>query len=157
MKYLVTLMFCLLMALTARSQNTLKEQERVQAVINEYGDTVIQMSLSDAKLILKVVLEKEINDSLLSVYTVVDSLNKNKISLLVNKIEALQLEKQNLTEMVSNLNAIIKNKDAETQILNDIIKKQKKEIRKQKIIKIVALVGDVVLPVATLVTVIFLK
>ena len=157
MKYLVTLMFCLLMALPARSQNTLKEQERVQAVINEYGDTVIQMSLSDAKLILKVVLEKEINDSLLSVYTVVDSLNKNKISLLVNKIEALQLEKQNLTEMVSNLNAIIKNKDAETQILNDIIKKQKKEIRKQKIIKIVALVGDVVLPVATLLTVIFLK
>ncbi len=157
MKYLVTLMFCLLMALPARSQNTLKEQERVQAVINEYGDTVIQMSLSDAKLILKVVLEKEINDSLLSVYTVVDSLNKNKISLLVNKIEALQLEKQNLTEMVSNLNAVLKNKDAETQILNDIIKKQKKEIRKQKIIKIVALVGDVVLPVATLLTVIFLK
>jgi len=157
MKYLVTLMFCLLMALPARSQNTLKEQERVQAVINEYGDTVIQMSLSDAKLILKVVLEKEINDSLLSVYTVVDSLNKNKISLLVNKIEALQVEKHNLTEMVNNLNSVIKNKEAETKILNDIIKKQKKEIRKQKIIKIVALVGDVVLPVATLLTVIFLK
>ena len=141
----------------ARSQNTLKEQERVQAVINEYGDTVIQMSLSDAKLILKVVLEKEINDSLLNIYTVVDSLNKNKISLLVNKIEALQVEKHNLTEMVNNLNSVIKNKEAETKILNDIIKKQKKEIRKQKIIKIVALVGDVVLPVATLLTVIFLK
>jgi uncharacterized protein (UPF0335 family) len=145
------------MALPARSQNTLKEQERVQAVINEYGDTVIQMSLSDAKLILKVVLEKEINDSLLNIYTVVDSLNKNKISLLVNKIEALQVEKHNLTEMVNNLNSVIKNKEAETKILNDIIKKQKKEIRKQKIIKIVALVGDVVLPVATLLTVIFLK
>jgi hypothetical protein len=145
------------MALPARSQNTLKEQERVQAVINEYGDTVIQMSLSDAKLILKVVLEKEINDSLLNIYTVVDSLNKNKISLLFDKVESLQVEKRNLTEMVSNLNAIIKNKEAETQILNDTIKKQKKEIRKQKIIKVVALVGDVVLPVATLVTVIFLK
>ncbi len=157
MKYLVMLMFCLLMALPARSQNTLKEQERVQAVINEYGDTVIQMSLSDAKLILKVVLEKEINDSLLNIYTVVDSLNKNKISLLFDKVESLQVEKRNLTEMVSNLNAIIKNKEAETQILNDTIKKQKKEIRKQKIIKVVALVGDVVLPVATLVTVIFLK
>jgi len=143
--------------LPARSQNTLKEQERVQAVINEYGDTVIQMSLSDAKLILKVVLEKEINDSLLNIYTVVDSLNKNKISLLFDKVESLQVEKRNLTEMVSNLNAIIKNKEAETQILNDTIKKQKKEIRKQKIIKVVALVGDVVLPVATLVTVIFLK
>jgi len=157
MKYLVMLMFCLLMALPARSQNTLKEQERVQAVINEYGDTVIQMSLSDAKLILKVVLEKEINDSLLNIYTVVDSLNKNKISLLFDKVESLQVEKRNLTEMVNNLNAIIKNKEAETQILNDTIKKQKKEIRKQKIIKVVALVGDVVLPVATLVTVIFLK
>jgi hypothetical protein len=145
------------MALPARSQNTLKEQERVQAVINEYGDTVIQMSLSDAKLILKVVLEKEINDSLLNIYTVVDSLNKNKISLLFDKVESLQVEKRNLTEMVNNLNAIIKNKEAETQILNDTIKKQKKEIRKQKIIKVVALVGDVVLPVATLVTVIFLK
>ena len=141
----------------ARSQNTLKEQERVQAVINEYGDTVIQMSLSDAKLILKVVLEKEINDSLLNIYTVVDSLNKNKISLLFDKVESLQVEKRNLTEMISKLNAIIKNKEAETKILNDTIKKQKKEIRKQKIIKVVALVGDVALPVATLLTVIFLK
>jgi hypothetical protein len=145
------------MALPARSQNTLKEQERVQAVINEYGDTVIQMSLSDAKLILKVVLEKEINDSLLNIYTVVDSLNKNKISLLFDKVESLQVEKRNLTEMISKLNAIIKNKEAETKILNDTIKKQKKEIRKQKIIKVVALVGDVALPVATLLTVIFLK
>ena len=141
----------------ARSQNILKEQERVQAVINEYGDTVIQMSLLDAKLILKVVLEKEVNDSLLDVYTVVDSLNKNKISLLFQKIEVFQIEKQNLNEMVVNLNAIIKNKETETQILNETIKKQKKEIRKQKIIKIVALVGDVVLPVTTLLTVMFVK
>jgi hypothetical protein len=151
------LMFCLLMALPARSQNILKEQERVQAVINEYGDTVIQMSLLDAKLILKVVLEKEVNDSLLDVYTVVDSLNKNKISLLFQKIEVFQIEKQNLNEMVVNLNAIIENKETETQILNETIKKQKKEIRKQKIIKIVALVGDVVLPVTTLLTVMFVK
>ena len=157
MRYLVMLMFCLLMALPARSQNILKEQERVQAVINEYGDTVIQMSLLDAKLILKVVLEKEVNDSLLDVYTVVDSLNKNKISLLFQKIEVFQIEKQNLNEMVVNLNAIIKNKETETQILNETIKKQKKEIRKQKIIKIVALVGDVVLPVTTLLTVMFVK
>jgi hypothetical protein len=135
----------------------LKEQERVQAVINEYGDTVIQMSLLDAKLILKVVLEKEVNDSLLDVYTVVDSLNKNKISLLFQKIEVFQIEKQNLNEMVVNLNAIIENKETETQILNETIKKQKKEIRKQKIIKIVALVGDVVLPVTTLLTVMFVK
>ncbi len=141
----------------ARSQNILKEQERVQAVINEYGDTVIQMSLLDAKLILKVVLEKEVNDSLLDVYTVVDSLNKNKISLLFQKIEVFQIEKQNLNEMVVNLNAIIENKETETQILNETIKKQKKEIRKQKIIKIVALVGDVVLPVTTLLTVMFVK
>ena len=157
MRYLVMLMFCLLMALPARSQNILKEQERVQAVINEYGDTVIQMSLLDAKLILKVVLEKEVNDSLLDVYTVVDSLNKNKISLLFQKIEVFQIEKQNLNEMVVNLNAIIENKETETQILNETIKKQKKEIRKQKIIKIVALVGDVVLPVTTLLTVMFVK
>jgi len=143
--------------LPARSQNILKEQERVQAVINEYGDTVIQMSLLDAKLILKVVLEKEVNDSLLDVYTVVDSLNKNKISLLFQKIEVFQIEKQNLNEMVVNLNAIIENKETETQILNETIKKQKKEIRKQKIIKIVALVGDVVLPVTTLLTVMFVK
>ncbi|MEI6881260.1 MAG: hypothetical protein WCK82_08020 [Bacteroidota bacterium] len=135
----------------------MKEQERVQAVINEYGDTVIQMSLLDAKLILKVVLEKEVNDSLLDVYTVVDSLNKNKISLLFQKIEVFQIEKQNLNEMVVNLNAIIENKETETQILNETIKKQKKEIRKQKIIKIVALVGDVVLPVTTLLTVMFVK
>jgi hypothetical protein len=84
------------------------------------------------------------------IYTVVDSLNKNKISLLFDKVELLQVEKRNLTEIISNLNAIIKNKEAEIQILNDTIKKQKKEIRKQKIIKAVALIGDVALPVATL-------
>ena len=100
------------MALPARSQNISKEQ-RVQSVINEYGDTVIQMSLSDAKTILKSLLEKEINDSLLDVYTVVDSLNKNKITLLVDKIEILQIEKNNLTEIVNNLNSIIDNLKSE--------------------------------------------
>ena len=72
-------------------------------------------------------------------------------------IVCFQIEKQNLNEMVVNLNAIIENKETETQILNETIKKQKKEIRKQKIIKIVALVGDVVLPVTTLLTVMFVK
>ena len=150
------LMFCLLMALPARSQNISKEQ-RVQSVINEYGDTVIQMSLSDAKTILKSLLEKEINDSLLDVYTVVDSLNKNKITLLVDKIEILQNEKNNLTEIVNNLNSIIDNLKSENEILSDVIKKQKKELRKQKIIKMIALIGDVALPVATLLVGISIK
>ena len=144
------------MALPARSQNISKEQ-RVQSVINEYGDTVIQMSLSDAKTILKSLLEKEINDSLLDVYTVVDSLNKNKITLLVDKIEILQNEKNNLTEIVNNLNSIIDNLKSENEILSDVIKKQTKELRKQKIIKMIALIGDVALPVATLLVGISIK
>ena len=156
MRDLIMLMFCLLMALPARSQNISKEQ-RVQSVINEYGDTVIQMSLSDAKTILKSLLEKEINDSLLDVYTVVDSLNKNKITLLVDKIEILQNEKNNLTEIVNNLNSIIDNLKSENEILSDVIKKQKKELRKQKIIKMIALIGDVALPVATLLVGISIK
>jgi FtsZ-binding cell division protein ZapB len=115
------------------------------------------MSLSDAKTILKSLLEKEINDSLLDVYTVVDSLNKNKITLLVDKIEILQNEKNNLTEIVNNLNSIIDNLKSENEILSDVIKKQKKELRKQKIIKMIAPIGDVALPVATLLVGISIK
>lgn len=135
----------------------MKEQEKIQSVINQHGDTLIQMSLADAKFILKVVLEKEVNDSLLNTYTTIDSLTKNKVILLTEKVEVLEIEKQNLKDIVVNLNSIITNKETESQILNDVIKKQKTEIRKQKIIKIVALVGDVVLPVTVFLAVMFAK
>ena len=157
MKYLIMLALCLLMVLPTHSQNISKEQQRVQAVINEYGDTVIQMNLSDAKIILKSVLEKEINDTLLDAYTVIDSLNKNKITLLFDKIQTLQIEKKNLTEMLANLNNIINNLKSETNMLNSVVKQQKKEIKKQKIIKTFALIGDVALPVATLLVIILAK
>jgi len=119
------------------------------------NDTFIQMKLNDAKVVLRYILDAEIADSLIKVYTLRDSINSNIIALQVNNIHDLQAKCANRDEKVTNLNTLLNNKDIEIADLNNIIKKQKKEIRKQKIIKTLALVGDVVLPVATLLIVIF--
>lgn len=108
------------------------------------------MALSDAKVVLAAVLDKQIADSLLIVYKDRDSLQTNIINLQVSEIRLLQLKSKNQDLLISNLNTIITNKDTEISLLNEIIKKQKKEIRKQKILKVLGYTGSVVLPIVTL-------
>lgn len=137
------------MGLQANSQTTLQDTRSVKCqVIN--GDTIIEMQLYDAKIVLKGVLDGEIADSLLSVFMTRDKLNNDIIQLQVKEIKALQEKSKNQAELSNNLQTIIDNKDTEIADLNAIIKKQKKEIRKQKFIKTIALIGDVALPVLTL-------
>ena len=127
---------------------------KVQCVVVN-NDTLIQMKLSDAKIVLGYILDGEIADSIVNVYKVRDSINTDIISMQLNQIQALQTKCANRDEKIKNLDTLLKNKDVEVADLNATIKQQKKEIRKQKIIKTLALVGDVVLPVATLLVVIF--
>jgi hypothetical protein len=137
------------MALQANSQSTLLDTRKIKCqVIN--GDTVITMPLSDAKVVLKGILDAEIADSLLRVYVTRDKINNDIIQLQVKEIKALQEKTKNEAELSNNLQSIIQNKDTEIADLNAIIKKQKKEIRKQKFIKTIALIGDVALPVLVL-------
>lgn len=134
----------------SHSQNILKKEPRVQTVINQKGDTLIQFKLSDAKLILAEVLDKEIVDSLVNVYMLRDAINKTTIELQVKEIKALQQKGFNYNQQVNNLEKIVGNKDEELEKLNELIKIQKKEIRKQKTYKILGFTAAVVLPILTL-------
>lgn len=129
---------------------------RVQTIINN-GDTLIQMSLADAKILLKDILDKQIADSLISEYMIKDSLSTSVISLKINEIKLLQEKSENQEKEAENLNFIINNKDHEIALLNDEIKQQKKEIKKQKILKLLGFVGDVALPVIVLAVVLGVK
>lgn len=138
------------MAFQMSSQNTLKTP-RVQTLVNAKGDTLIQMALSDAKVILTSILEKQYVDSILLVYIDRDKINNKTITLQLDKIRLLELKGNNQDQMVSNLNKIITNKDSEIGLLKDTIKQQKKEIRKQKALKIVGFIAAVVLPIVVII------
>lgn len=131
------------------SQSTFEDTKKIQTVVIN-GDTLIQMPLSSAKIILQSVLENEIADSLLTSLAVKDSINTNIIEMQISTIRLLQEKSNNQEQLNQNLNLIIQNKDLEIEMLNEIIRKQKRYIRKQKLIKTVSLVGNIVLPIAVL-------
>ena len=136
----------MLMALPVHSQTTSTE-DRVTSFINEKGDTMVVMAYEDAKLLLRDVLYYEYVDSLYREYKDRDSLNMNTITLQKNILDTYSKKITNIEEMNANLNSVIDNKDSELLLKDDIIKQQKKEIRKQKRLKVLGLIGSVALPI----------
>lgn len=132
------------------SQTTLTKNQRVQTLVTKEGDTLVQFHLKDAKIILADLLDKEIVDSLLVVYEERDALSDELISIKTEQIKLFQQKSVNYELQIENLNKIIKNKDAEIGLANDEIKKQKKEITKQKRLKVLGFIGSVALPIITL-------
>ena len=130
------------------SQTTYKP--RVEVLVNSNGDTVLQMSLEDAKTIFKDLLEKQISDSLIFEYVKMDGAKNLTITLLKKDLEKLTTKVSNLNEIIFNNNNIITNKSVENDLLNEEIVKLKKEVRKQKFLKIIGYTGSVVLPIAVL-------
>lgn len=120
---------------------------RVQTLINSKGDTLIQLKLADAKIILGDLLHKQINDSIIKVYTIRDSVQKNTIYLQKTAIELITTKYNNELTINQNLSKVLENNDKEVKILNEIIKEQKKEIRKQKVLKIIGFTAAVILPI----------
>lgn len=137
------------MALQTHSQTTLTP--RVQTLVNAKGDTLIQMSLADAKIVLADVLQKQVADSIIAEYEKSDSLQTVTINLKNAELKALQEKFTNSEAMVKNLNTILSNKDTEVETLNGIIKQQKREIFKQKVQKIIGYSAAVVLPILVLI------
>ncbi len=132
----------------ANSQITLKKGQ-VKAFVNETGDTLIAMRLDDARTILTDVLNYQIADSLVKEYEAKDN-EKSKIIILQKQAIIKLTEKSENQELqIANLEEIIKNKDTEIGYKDDIIKQQKKEIRKQKVLKIVGFSSAIILPVVT--------
>ena len=139
----------MLMVLPAISQTI--SEGKIESVVNENGDTLIVMSLSDAKLILTDLLEYEITDSLLNVYIERDSLNQNKIFIKDELIKKLELQNGNKDKIIENLEVIVENSKEIISLKDKTIEEQKKEIRKQKNLKRLVFVGSVVLPIVTLI------
>jgi hypothetical protein len=139
------------MAQQMHSQNTLTKEPRVTTIVNSKGDTLIQLKLSDAKIILKDVLDRRVLDSMVNAYSVSDSLKTSTIMLQVSVIKVLQEKSGNQQKLMANLDKIITNKDNEIGLLNNVVKTQKKEIRHQKFLKIVGFITAVVIPIAILI------
>jgi hypothetical protein len=137
------------MVLPAISQTI--SEGKIESVVNENGDTLIVMSLSDAKLILTDLLEYEITDSLLNVYIERDSLNQNKIFIKDELIKKLELQNGNKDKIIENLEVIVENSKEIISLKDKTIEEQKKEIRTQKNLKRLGFVGSVVLPIVTLI------
>jgi len=137
------------MGFQSHSQNT-STDDRVKVTIAPNGDTLVTMPYEDARILLNDVLEYEYTDSLLTVYMERDSLNTQTITLQKIILSKLSRTNDNLETMLSNLEQVIENKDTEMLLKDDIIKQQKKEIRKQKVLKVIGFTSAVVLPIITL-------
>ena len=123
----------------------------VKETINSKGDTLVIMHLEDARIILNDLLEYEIVDSLLTVYKEKDTLNTNTISLQKDVIVKLTEKSQNQEYQIENFESILANKNQELQYKDDTIKEQKKEIKKQKLLKLAGFAGSIILPILTLI------
>tara|TARA_R110000803_G_scaffold74903_3_gene139058 strand:+ start:45111 stop:45527 length:417 start_codon:yes stop_codon:yes gene_type:complete len=124
--------------------------KRVKTFVTQKGDTLVIMNHQDARTLLEDVLHYEYSDSLLTVYKGRDSLNTNSIKIQKEVILKLSLSNDNFNMVIKNLNKIIANKDDEIVLKDETILNQKKEIKKQKFYKSVAVVGAIVLPILLL-------
>ena len=146
MKQLIGLIFLTLMALPLNSQITLKKGQ-VKAFVSDNGDTLITMRLDDAKLILTDVINYQIGDSIIKQYELKDKESSKVIALQKDAILKLNEKNLNNENSITILETVIKNKNEEILLKDDIIKNQKKEIRKQKLLKIGGFSSAIILPV----------
>ena len=131
------------------SQITLKEKQRVQVLVNKIGDTLIQTTLPDTKIILADLLDKENCDSLVFRYHRLSVLNKKTIDLQLQKITTLETKYEDEHKITMNLETMVGNKNKEIELLNDTIKQQNTKITKLKIFKIIGIPAVIALPIVT--------
>ena len=134
------------------SQTISKIELRVQTIVNTDGDTLIQMSLCDAKTLLNDVLDKQVADSLINVYVAREKINSSTISLQKREIIDLIVKNVNLSKIMMDDNTIIINKDKEIAKLNDVIKQQKKIIRKERFLKVIGFSAAVIVPILIIIS-----
>lgn len=137
------------MILPTHSQTILRGE--IKETVNSNGDTLVIMHLEDARVILNDLLEYEIVDSLLTTYKEKDSLNSNKIEIQKDIIFKLVEKNDNQQTQIDNFQQILDNKNEELGFKEDTIKQQKKEIRKQKLLKLAGFTSSIILPILTLI------
>ena len=148
MKYLISLIILIATALPIHSQTISKGE--VKTIVNDKGDTLVMMNLEDARIILSDLMEYEIVDSLLITYKEKDSLNTNTITLQKDIIVKLTKKSTNQEIQIGNFESVLSNKEMEIKLKDETVKQQKKEIKKQKFLKILGFTGSILLPIITL-------
>ena len=129
-KILLYLLFTLLTSI-AHSQVIVKPGE-TRIAVNKQGDTLLIMNIADARTILSDLLDKQVVDSIVNYYQQKDSINPYAIAIQKKQIENLQQQSLNQDLQIIALEDMIKVHEAEKKELNTTIKKQSKEIKKQK-------------------------
>jgi len=137
------------MVCQTHSQNT--STPRVRSYVDINGDTLIEMTLADAKVVLNELLLKQVADSIINVYIQRDSVNTSIVTLQRSEINLLLQKNINDSLIIKNLNSVVINNGGEIALLNDTIKKQKREILKQKILKVIGGSMAVIVPVIILI------
>lgn len=138
----------MLMALQGNSQNTFEKDVKV---LTENNDSLIQIYLNDARdIILRDLKDYKILDSLYK-----KSLIQNKVYLKVLRdqmkvTDDLKTKNFNNETKIHNLELVIEGDSIMNSNNQETIKKQGREIRKQKFLKVVGFVAAVALPVAVL-------
>lgn len=105
------------------------------------------MNIDDAREILTVLLNKEFDDSLLIRYEVNERNYNEVIEQLKLQITDMESKSNNQESQKQLLLAMIDNKTNEINLLEKTIKAQKKEIRKQKFLKVIGFSGVIALPI----------
>ena len=132
------------------SQITLKKGQ-VKTFVSDTGDTLIAMRLDDAKIVLTDLLNYQLADSIIKEYELKDKESSKVIVLQKDVISRLSNQLLNNETRISNLEGVVKNKDEEILIKDNVIKKQKKEIFKQKSFKIFGFIGMGILGVLNII------
>jgi hypothetical protein len=122
----------------------LKEESRIKLSVNNNGDTLINLTIIDAKTILADLLLYEYSDELLKEYIYRDSIKTEIIVLSKEQINNLTNRKDNLETIIDNMTEIIKNKDREIEISNQKIIEKDKIIKKHIIHKKLIIIGALI-------------
>lgn len=146
--------FILILFIFIGSLFTLNAQDKkpVSVFVNEKGDTLIQFNnLSDAKLVLGDLLDKEVMEKLLNKYENKDQIKTAIIILQTKEIRNLQKENENNKLILTNYKLIELNNGKEIEQLKKDIKNKDKKIRNLKIFNRIGYSLAIALPIITLI------
>jgi hypothetical protein len=132
----------LLVALPTHSQNTLINKKVVTSFVDTDGDTMLIMSLTNGRKLLKKFTIYDLNNQELNEFILKDSLNN--IKLQINDLISFKKEQQyqNCLKINENKEIIIRNREEAIETLE-------KEVNKQRTYKMLSLIGGGLLLVLT--------
>ena len=142
------LIFLIFLFISVGGRAQIIEKGETKTAVNAQGDTLLVMNLSDARTILADLLDKQIVDSVLTEYEKRDSVKDEIIAVYKTQVEQLQNKIKIQELQIQTLTTLNHNKNTEITMLDRTIIEQKKEIKRQKRFKVVAIMTAIATPIA---------